>query len=551
MAQPKPVGLLNTPQLLQAYLNSCPPVLNDARLYLDGNRDNKITSLEGVVFPPAILRLELENHQITSLKGVQFPPTLTELNLTYNKITSLEGVVFPLTLLTLSLDGNKITSLKGVVFPPGLTYLGLNDNKITSLKGVVFPSTLTDLGLNNNKITSLEGIVFPSTLTVLSLGDDEDYRGEEPREYNQITSLEGVQFPPALTDLNLSVNKITSLKGVQFPPTLKSLELNGNEITSLKGVVFPPGLTYLGLSYTKITSLEGVVFPSTLIVLYLHGNQITSLKGVVFPPTLSHLYLDNNQITSLEGVQFPPTLKSLDLADNPLISLTGMINPSDFVEKTLMAQYPSLYVRDIASEKVKLKPAELSPKTLVKEANLQQAGPQRLQAALAPASQLGNVAQLQAGLSSRAIYKLSMNNRINTITSFLREGMEARSNENAELLKGTSCIKVMIYGKGYLVPFDPTMSVQSVLDYLNDKYYISALVPNCSVMHLNYNGSTLEPEQTLADYNVQVDSQINVKCKIEINYGGKRVKQTIKKSKKRVKKYTNKSIRNYNKVRKI
>ena len=507
MAQPKPVGLLNTPQLLQAYLNSCPPVLNDARLYLDGNRDNKITSLEGVVFPPAILRLELENHQITSLKGVQFPPTLTELNLTYNKITSLEGVVFPLTLLTLSLDGNKITSLKGVVFPPGLTYLGLNDNKITSLKGVVFPSTLTDLGLNNNKITSLEGIVFPSTLTVLSLGDDEDYRGEEPREYNQITSLEGVQFPPALTDLNLSVNKITSLKGVQFP--------------------------------------------STLIVLYLHGNQITSLKGVVFPPTLSHLYLDNNQITSLEGVQFPPTLKSLDLADNPLISLTGMINPSDFVEKTLMAQYPSLYVRDIASEKVKLKPAELSPKTLVKEANLQQAGPQRLQAALAPASQLGNVAQLQAGLSSRAIYKLSMNNRINTITSFLREGMEARSNENAELLKGTSCIKVMIYGKVYLVPFDPTMSVQSVLDYLNDKYYISALVPNCSVMHLNYNGSTLEPEQTLADYNVQVDSQINVKCKIEINYGGKRVKQTIKKTKKRVKKYTNKSIRNYNKVRKI
>ena len=70
-------------------------------------------------------------------------------------------------------------------------------------------------------------------------------------------------------------------------------------------------------------------------------------------------------------------------------------------------------------------------------------------------------------------------------------------------------------------------------------------------MHLNYNGSTLEPEQTLADYNVQIDSQINVKCKIEINYGGKRAKQTIKKSKKRVKKYTNKSIRNYNKVRKI
>ena len=318
--------------------------------------------------------------------------------------------------------------------------------------------------------------------------------------------------PPGLTNLNLTKNQIISLKGVVFPPALKVLGLFDNKITSLEGVQFPPALTHLYLQGNQITSLEGVQFPPTLYQLLLNQNQITSLKGVQFPHILVSLQLQGNQITSLEGVEFPPTLSSLLLDNNPLTSLTGMINPSDLVEKQLMAQYPLLYVRDIANEKVKLKTAK-------KEVT--------------------------------DIYKLSTNNRINTITSFLREGMEARSNENAELLKGTSCIKVMIYGKVYLVPFDATMSVQSVLDYLNDKYYISALVPNCSVMHLNYNGLTLEPEQTLADYNVQVDSQINVKCKIEINYGGKRAKQTIKKSKKRVKKYTNKSIRNYNKVRKI
>lgn len=318
--------------------------------------------------------------------------------------------------------------------------------------------------------------------------------------------------PPGLTRIGLPDSQITSLEGVVFPSTLTVLNLDRNKITSLEGVVFPPALTQLVLDSNQITSLEGVVFPLTLKRLFLNDNKITSLEGVKFPHTLVDLYLRLNQITSLKGVQFPPALITFNFAGNPLTSLTGMINPSDLVEKTLMAEYPLLYVRDIANEKVKLKTAK-------KEVT--------------------------------DSYKLSINNRINTITSFLREGMEARSNENAELLKGTSSIKVMIYGKVYLVPFDATMSVQSVLDYLNDKYYISALVPNCSVMHLNYNGSTLEPEQTLADYNVQIDSQINVKCKIEINYGGKRAKQTIKKSKKRVKKYTNKSIRNCNKVRKI
>jgi hypothetical protein len=286
--------------------------------------------------------------------------------------------------------------------------------------------------------------------------------------------------PPGLTKLNLGVTQIHSLQGVNFPPGLRELRLNDN----------------------LITTLQGVHFPHELDKLYLSNNQIASLDGVQFPSTLTYLYLDQNRITTLQGVQFPRGLVGLKCQDNPLISLAGMINPNTNVKYCFMSYYNSLYLRDIDGEKSSLKTARQSQKAELKELSQQ-----------------------------------SMQNQLNAVTSFLREGMETRAREHNEKVgqgnaeKGRPTIFVKIGVDTYYVPFTHTMTVQDVLDYLNTNYYISVLIPIHSVMRLFFNSKELESSQALVDHQIQNESTLHAVGKII--HGGKRPNKTKKRSQKR------------------
>jgi len=302
--------------------------------------------------------------------------------------------------------------------------------------------------------------------------------------------------PPGLTKLNLGVTQIHSLQGVNFPPGLRELRLNDN----------------------LITTLQGVHFPHELDKLYLSNNQIASLDGVQFPSTLTYLYLDQNRITTLQGVQFPRGLVGLKCQDNPLISLAGMINPNTNVKHCFMSYYNSLYLRDIDGEKSSLKTARQSQKATLKE---------------------------MSDLSQQSI-----RNQLKAVTSFLREGMEARARQHEEQLgkeveeRGRAIFYIHgPSGKKYTVPLNTSITIQEVIDYLNDHYYISVL-GNCGVMRLVFSGKQLEPERTLADYNVQSGSSLHLVCKIvpKSTQGGSK-KRRPKKSKQRPKKQRNKSTR--------
>lgn len=139
---------------------------------------------------------------------------------------------------------------------------------------------------------------------------------------------------------------------------------------------------------------------------------------------------------------------------------------------------------------------------------------------------------------------------LKTLTAFFREGMEARARQHEDQVKkdneerGRQIFFVRgTTGKTYPVPLNTTMTIQAVLDYLNSHYYISAL-EDCGVMHLIFSGQRLEPERTLADYNVQVESTLNLVCKFRPNlFQGGSKKRRPKKSKKHYKIRRNKSIK--------
>jgi hypothetical protein len=306
---------------------------------------------------------------------------------------------------------------------------------------------------------------------------------------------------------------MTTLEGIQFPPGLTSLDLQQNHIESLAGVQFPPGLTTLNLYHNHITTLEGIQFPPGLTELNLYHNRITTLEGIQFPPGLRTLKLDNNRITTLQGVKFPRAIVHFGIANNPLTSLAGMIEPTNAIERYFMTHNNGLYMRDVEGVKWVLKDARQSQKAEFARMNV--------------------------------LTQQSMHNQLKAITSFLREGMEARAHQHEEQLqKDNERGRQVFFVRGptrktYPIPFDPTMTIQAVLDYLNTNYYISAL-EDCGGIQLSFSAHKLEPDHTLADYNVQTESTLNMFYKFKPNMFQGGSKKRTKKSKQQRNKSTKK-----------
>jgi hypothetical protein len=322
--------------------------------------------------------------------------------------------------------------------------------------------------------------------------------------FNDYIVFKDIKFPP-VKYLNLQgIKKLESLKYFSFPDSLTELVVMYTGVNSLVGVKFPPNLIRLRLDHNQINSLDGVEFPFGLQNLDLTHNQIKSLNGVKFPPNLTYLGLSNNNITSLLGAHFPPNLTRLSLGGNPISSLKGIIDPSPNVIQLLGEVLPTQF--NYFREKSEAKAARQSQKATLKE---------------------------MSDLSQQ-----SMRFQMHAVTSFLREGMEARAQQHAEQLlrdrqeKPTTYEQSLFYvklgEKTYPVPMIEELSIHNVLNYLNEHYYISVL-HNCGGMHLHKGGSELESGRTLKECGVVSDDVLHIQC--ESQKGG------FARSKKHIKRY--------------
>ena len=400
------------------------------------------------------------------------------------------------------------------------------------------PPTLTALKMVVAHIQFMEGVRFPANLIKIDLGS------------NYIASLKGVQFPPNLTELNLNYNRINSLEGAIFPSTLTTLHLNQNYIESLQGIQFPSTLTSLSLGWNNIHNLDRIQFPPRLTELWLNDNRLIHMSGVQFPSGLTKLDLSNgeergddrmgygyNQLKSFNDVKFPPSLTELNLQRNRFETLGKIIEPTPNVLQLIEHQFPKI--------------VEVYRNTLTRQS-------QQTEQALTRQSQQTEQATLK---QISDFNQQSMQNQLRGITSFLREGMEARAKQHAEQLEreGEERGKPLIYirlianGMRYPVPLNTTESVQSVIDYINEHYYISSLVSNCGAIHLYKSDrrGRLDHIRVLADYNIQNGETLNAQCRIMqyVQNGGNQTTkrfQTRKNKNKKSKKWSLKYKRSIN-----
>ncbi len=268
-----------------------------------------ITSLKGIAYFTALMRLVCAGNQLTSL-DVSKNTALWQLECYGNQISKTEM-------------GNLVESLptnNGYFYVKDLNYAA-EQNAITTAqvaaakaKGWKVYAMDGDQGVEYDGETSADDIpinetTFPDErfrnwVLAQDYGQDGVLTEAEIAGvteiriywYNNIVDLKGIEYFTELTRLFCEGNQLTSLD-VSQNTALTELRCGGNQLTSLD-VSKNTALTELRCYSNQLTALD-VSKNTALTELYCNDNQLTSLD-VSQNTALGELWCDYNQLTSLD-----------------------------------------------------------------------------------------------------------------------------------------------------------------------------------------------------------------------------------------------------------
>lgn len=219
---------------------------------------------------------------------------------------NLTGVVFPPCLDILSLEDCGIESFKGAVFPELLQSLDISLNPFKDLDGVIFPN-LKKLEFRNQDLVTLTGARFPWTLESLA-GTLKGYESKKMDLLQNLRKLSGrvdnenFTFPSQEEELNLVLGEDVNYSKLLFPKTIKNLSLMGGKSSNFDWKL--PLLEEL-----RLEDFHGPVqVPHTVTMLMLK-SEYHDPDGLTLHEGIRHLVL------SCQLTQYPLSLRELEFWD--------------------------------------------------------------------------------------------------------------------------------------------------------------------------------------------------------------------------------------------
>ena len=256
--------------------------------------DNKLTSITGLGYCPALEQLYLHRNQLTdvtvtyhySLKTfwVRDNPTLTNLNCSRNAITNLDIANCTSLQTLMCFENSSLTTIQGLETCTALTYIDCEDCAISNLSGVNSLNNLEKLYCRNNQLKSLTVTNKPNLKLIRLTGN------------TQLTTVNC--YSCALTELYVG--------GCGAIKTLMCYNNSGlTEITGFANCISLQKLSCYSCSLTNLPGLNGM---DNLTNVVCSNNKLTSLS-LNEKSQLTQLWVDDN-----------PRLTSLETYGNPLLN---------------------------------------------------------------------------------------------------------------------------------------------------------------------------------------------------------------------------------------
>jgi hypothetical protein len=101
--------------------------------------------------------------------------------------------------------------------------------------------------------------------------------------------------------------------------------------------------------------------------------------------------------------------------------------------------------------------------------------------------------------------------QIDAIVKFLRPQIDVIIEQKKQETNGPSVFFVRLNGVDYTVPYDGTMTIQDVINYLNTTYFI-ILSPDCTGLKLIFGEKALDETITISNANIQAESTVYARC---------------------------------------
>ena len=108
--------------------------------------------------------------------------------------------------------------------------------------------------------------------------------------------------------------------------------------------------------------------------------------------------------------------------------------------------------------------------------------------------------------------------QINALINFLRPQIDAIIEQKNEKMKeehetkGRSVFFVRLNGVDYTVPYDGTMTVQDVINYIKTTYFIILSPGGCTGLRVIFGGKPLDAQEVISNANIKADSIVNTGC---------------------------------------